>query len=374
MASGSLENLKSFQPYPNDSADLDVFGESGQKCELKSFESRYNYKGEKILLSAGAKKYLDRPQHKSFESALVLTRFYNKDNELERTELQIRSPYLIHAFEQIVPEFKDLRAQKNEITLRDGINYFFYYRTELQDYGFNSGDARTGEHILFALTYMYKALESELQTYYYCVEAAGSNPRIDFWNVWMIFRPGKYMYVKAAEIERVYKIVSVTKTENIFGQKQWSLTGSSIEYDGKIFGYCNTFRSIRFYEGFQQVIDLSIKPLDYHPDRDSIIRRIEQRGRRFVALHGIRHRAYDGTADVLAPDRLNGIGGEEDEFPLQATKVSAIDLWISRTKNSAYEGRSEDESCLTEKLFMNMRRLMSLTYAKQLPKQKKPRP
>ena len=304
-----------------DTADQEKPNEGGLKCELKTFESRYNWKGEKVLLSVGSRKNLDAPNHAAPDSALVLTKFYNQEKELHYTELEIRSPHLKKAFKEVVPEYKDLNVQTNSIILRDDVRYLFYYRTELQEYGRNLEDRTAIEHLMFALTYMYRSLESELHTYYNFVEAPFSLPSIDFANLWMVFRPGDCYYTKISEIERVTKIRQISRSEQLFGRFRWSIRGEAISFDGRNFGYTSSSVTIRPYEGLKPLMDLDAKPLNYHPDKKSIIERMVQRGKKYTSLHGTHHREYDGTAEALGATRKVTFEGEEDEFPLQSMTV-----------------------------------------------------
>ena len=315
---GGFDPLWSF---PKDTADQETPNEGGLKCELKTFESRYNWKGEKVLLSVGSKKLLDAPDHVAPDSALVLTKFYNKEKEVDYTELEIRSPHLKKAFKEVVPEYKDLNVQNKSIILREGVRYFFYYRTELQEYGRNLEDHTAIEHLMFALTYMYRTLESELHTYYNFVDVPFSLPSIDFVNLWMVFRPGDYYYTKGGEIERVTKIRQISRSESLIGRPKWTISGEGIAYDGTDFGVTTQSITIRSYDGYKPLIHLLAKPLNYHPDKNAIIERMVQRGKKYTSLRGTHHREYHGTAEALGANRRVTIEGEEDEFPLQATTV-----------------------------------------------------
>ena len=320
------EGFNAFYPFPKTS------NEGGLKCELKTFEAHYNSKGEKVLLSVGSRKNFDARDHVAPDSALVLTKFYNKAKEVDYTEMEIRSPHLKKAFKEVIPEYKDLNVQTNSIILRDGIQYFFYYRTELHEYGCNLEDHVAIEHLIFALTYMYRTLESELHTFYNFVEVPFSVPSIDFVNLWMVFRPGDYCYTKVGEVESVTKIRHISHSGSFSPGSRWSICGERISYDGRDFGYANHSMAIRSYDGYKPLIDLPAKPLNYHPDKNSIIERMVQRGKKYISLDGIHHREYDGTAEALGANRQVTYVGEEDEFPLQAMTVCIEETLRSSNK------------------------------------------
>src|SRR4051812_43553708 len=77
-------------------------GSPGTVCEVKIYEARYNRKGERIPLAVGKNRDLEPQRHDDHDSALVLTRFYSRLLELDRTELTIRSPFMKRALKHVV--------------------------------------------------------------------------------------------------------------------------------------------------------------------------------------------------------------------------------------------------------------------------------
>jgi hypothetical protein len=132
-------------------------------CELQTFEARYNAKGERVVpLSVDSKKHFEPPKQEGHESALVLTKFFDKDKQIEYTELEIRSPYVKAALKAVVPEFRDINIRVKKIVLRDQPECLFHYRRELQEYGATLQDP---EAVKKLLRYMYKVLQSEIYTW-----------------------------------------------------------------------------------------------------------------------------------------------------------------------------------------------------------------
>lgn len=306
--------------------DAEREDQGGLNCELKSFEARYNSKGVRVVLSVGSRKVLDPPRDRAHDSALVLTRFYDRGKALEYTELEVRSPHVKAALKEVVPEYHDLNLRTTKVLLRDYPKCLFHYRKELQEHGSTLQDPEAVKHLVFALKYMYKALQSEIYSYYSLVESASSSPSIDFLNLWMVFRPGDYVYTKTAGIERVLKFKAMTRCKCLVPwcyKSRWSIDADYIDYDGTDFGYSNAGFTILPYDGYKDLKDLVVTPLQYHPNRNSIIETMVMRGRKFIGLHGIHHRMYKGIAKLLGPDRVNFLGGEEDEFPLRSTLVCA---------------------------------------------------
>ena len=201
-----------------------------------------------------------------------------------------------------------------------------HYRKELQEYGLNLRDEEAIKHLVFALKYMYKTLESEIFSYYNLVEIS-STPSIDFLNLWMVFRSGDYIFTKTGDSERVLRFEDMSRCQCPIPwcyNRRWTITAKYIDYDGTDFGECKTYFYVRHYEGYVFLKDLKVMPLQYHPDPESVIVRMVERGNKFISLHGKHHRAYAGIAEALSPDRRTNIFGEEDEFPIQSTLVRII--------------------------------------------------
>ncbi|OCL02005.1 P-loop containing nucleoside triphosphate hydrolase protein [Glonium stellatum] len=282
----------------------------GLQCQISTFDARYNSKGERVILNVGLKKSLDPPKAKGHESALVLTRFYDKDKELEYTELEIRSPYVKAALKEVVPEYHDLNVRTKRVILRDHPKCLFHYREELQAYGCTLENPEAVKHLVFAMRYMYKILQSEIYSYYNLVETTSIPPRIDFLNLWMVFRSGDYMYCKSGDAERVLRFREMTRCKCSIpwcSLSRWSIEGEFIEYDGTNFGYDNAFFNIRPYDGYRALQDLGVVPLQYYPKKESLMAALIARGKKFVGLHGTHYRSYDGIAEILAEDRRTSL-------------------------------------------------------------------
>ncbi|KAF8534258.1 P-loop containing nucleoside triphosphate hydrolase protein [Trichophaea hybrida] len=298
----------------------------GLRCELKTFEARYNSKGERVVLNVGSKKMLDLPRDRAHDSAFALTKFYDKEKELEYTEFEIRSPHVKAALKKIVPAYHQLNLRTKNIVLRDHPKCLFHYRLELQEYGKSLQDPDAVKHLVFALRYMYNTLQSEIYSYYQLVEieTPSISPSIDFLNLWMVFRPGDYIYTKTAEAERVVKFKDMTRCKCQIPwcyRSKWTIIAEHIDYNGTNFGYSNDSFNIFPYDGYKALADLNVIPLQYHPNKDFIFKKMVERGKKFIGLHGIHHRMYEGIAQALGSDRKNSLLGEEDEFPLQSTLI-----------------------------------------------------
>ncbi|KAH0541618.1 hypothetical protein FGG08_003908 [Glutinoglossum americanum] len=318
----TFENFDDFFNLGN--AEQGEEARGGLRCELKKFEARYNSKGERVVLNVGSRKALDPPRDSAHDSAMVLTTFYNKEQEAEYTELEIQSPHIKAALKEVVPQYRDLNLRVKKIVLRDQPRCLFHYRNELQKYGSALQDPEASTHLLFALRYTYMTLQSEIHSYYNLIETTSIPPSIDFLNLWMVFRPGDYIYTRTDDVDRVLKFKDMSRCKCPIPwciSSKWTITADTIDYNGTDFGYTTARCYVRPYDGYKVLKDLRVMPLRYHPDPRPIISAAVRRGKKFIGLHGMHHRMYKGIAEVLAADRRTSLMGEEDEFPLRSIRI-----------------------------------------------------
>jgi hypothetical protein len=99
-------------------------------------------------------------KERAHDSALVLTRYYRRNKELEYTELEVRSPYIRAAFRTVIKEYPGMSFGTGKIIIIDELKCVFYYRYELREYGFTLDNQVAVEHLVFLLNYMYRSLET----------------------------------------------------------------------------------------------------------------------------------------------------------------------------------------------------------------------
>lgn len=69
---------------------------------------------------------------------------------------------------------------------------------------------------------------------------------------------------------------------------------SSIDFDGVKFGRCEETISIMEYIGEQRISSLITHPLEYHPDRTGLMKRLSARGDRYLNLAKGGYHQYNG--------------------------------------------------------------------------------
>jgi hypothetical protein len=67
-------------------------------------------------------------------------------------------------------------------------------------------------------------------------------------------------------------------------------------YNGKLFGKAAVTTKISEFDGVIKIILLGMYLFEYHAKKQDIIKRLTERGRKFISLKGIFHRSYEGQA------------------------------------------------------------------------------
>lgn len=308
-------------PFAFAKAQVDDSGDGpGLICEMKAYEARYDLRGKHVILQVGKSRDLRTEGDSDRDSALVLTSYFDRLEQLDYTELEIRSPHVIAALREVVVEYPGIYLEGRKITIRGLPKCFFHYREELQAYSIALQDPLAIKHLVFVLDYMYQTLHNELISYYHLMLTPSSSPGLEFVNLWMAFRPGDLVYRRIDHIDIVYRLKNMTRctcTKRHCWFSRWAVTVERLDYDGSNFGYAKEDIYIRPYKNYKRIDELPIFPFEYHSNKEAISKALVARGRKFINLKGIHHQYYEGTVDSLSACTLWG----EDEFPIQAITV-----------------------------------------------------
>ena len=294
-------------PFSSDNYEIPLKDENqGSRCELKAYDARINAKGDRIYLHAGTRRSFDpQTSTENHESALVQTKFYDREGDLGYTETEVRSPHIKEALMGVVGEdYPDLAIKSEKLVMKNFKQCLFHYHKELREYGKTLNDPVAANHLDFALQHLYKELGHEMQIFQHNVEAEGVEPRLDFSNLWMAFKPGDLVRRKIRDIDCVYRIVNTRYEPSFFWDTSFYITLSSLNFDGDYFGYTTTSNIIRPFScpGFTRLKELPINPLRHMSEKErcAIIDSALARGKRFIELSStIHHCEYSGIADIL---------------------------------------------------------------------------
>lgn len=273
-------------PLPSQPVHPRDIGGGGAICETKRFDSFYNSSGDRITLPSG-QKYKSKTT-RAHNSAMTVTNYWDKGQDLEKTVLEIKSPFMKLALKAIVPEYANFNIDIKNITITGEPHCLFHYREELMGYGRRMLENRNEEaakHIEHLVTHMWEVFATEILCFNALEWLADFEPAMEHKYLWMIFKPGELVYIRGDE-PWAFRFDRMTKPGT-----SWILSGVDIDYDGTNFGFTNISTRIDHYEGLKALKELPVTTFDSLPkeEKQSEKEIFIARGRKFVGIHGKRH-------------------------------------------------------------------------------------
>lgn len=279
--------------------ESDPYKDEGQKCELHTYERRFNTRGEAILLQSGCKTELGVLKESSIEAALVLTRFYDISRELETTQLNINSPHIKAALREVVRSYPEVNINSSgAISIFGEPRCLFHYHSELEAYASMLQDQIAKDHVTFCLQYMAKSFHREILRYQNTMKDKDVIPGLEFQNLWMAFKPGALLYQKVNNVDVICRLKKMREEKHDNLPPFWRLKTEILMCKGNQLEYIYYEVKIPHFDGYRPLKELDIFPLEHHLQQDSIKASILQRGKKYVSLRGIHHCSYEGLAQV----------------------------------------------------------------------------
>lgn len=123
------------------------------------------------------------------------------------------------------------------------------------------------------------------------------NGVITFEFLWTIFEPQTLVYGNSDGKECVFKLNSShTATDQRRGLDFLQLDVWSVDWDGTKFGQHTTYLQNYEFSGTTPITSLQAYPLEFHPEKEQLIRRLVLRGKLFERFAGYHYKAYRGVA------------------------------------------------------------------------------
>ncbi|EPE32588.1 P-loop containing nucleoside triphosphate hydrolase [Glarea lozoyensis ATCC 20868] len=287
-------------------------GATGLICERKIYEVHYNSRGQQftVLVKPDGSWNIAKCQDLDQDSALIWTKFYTREHDIERSELLIQSPFLVSALQEVITEYPGVNIQSKAIVIRGLPECIFHYRTELQTYGAGLVDMAPRKHLGLLLQHCFNALKLHLDRFYSSMVFSNS-PGLNFDDLWMAFRPGELLCQDTDGRMNASRLVTMRRSN----LSTWHLETLRMSFDGTNFGYEQTSCEVQQYDGYMGLDQLPIFPLKYHTDENNLRLKLEQRGRRYVISFGADFRQYVGMAKSITRHGIDSSGSGKVKAP-----------------------------------------------------------
>lgn len=138
-------------------------GSDGEECEMHVYESKYDTRGEQVILRAGTKSEINPPKPKSHRACLVLTREYDRRAKVLCTGLEIQSRHLIRVLPKVVGNYPGVDFTAKTVRLTEPPECLFHYQDELRRHAQESNNEQEKSHVRLCLQYMEKTFHREIK-------------------------------------------------------------------------------------------------------------------------------------------------------------------------------------------------------------------
>lgn len=285
-----------------------VEDETGEDCELHIYESRYDTRGEEILLRVGTKSKINVEKNRSRRACLVLTRHYSRYRSGFYTTLKVQSKHIVKALKNVIGSYPGENFYASTVFLSTPPKCLFHYQKELREYVDATEDPKIKDHVSLCLKYMEKTMPEEIRL----LDEALADPftfQVDQDNLWIVFKPGCLVYEKLDGMEVVSKYQTIDREEDdedeLLGWYVWT---ERVAYNGEEFGHIEKSSWIGKFDGRKAVRHLNVFPLLFHPEAERIKTVVERRGRKYLSFCGIHYCLYNGLAQLRDSFSFYGAG------------------------------------------------------------------
>ncbi|KAK6507841.1 hypothetical protein TWF481_006263 [Arthrobotrys musiformis] len=207
--------------------------------------------------------------------------------------LEIKSEPVKKALETIVTGYPDISFSAPTVTLSFPIRELHIFSDKLNALAQEEEEKGTelGQH----LSVLMRFLNEEWAPYDKKVQYWTDVGLITYEYLWTLFQPGSYIYTTINKKPRVLKLTSFAYRSSCNGAKWGELNAKYIDYNGTIFGECAIDFEIHEFKGSRKITDLRVFPLKKHPKKDALVKKLIDRGTKFVGLQGYHCKKYNAA-------------------------------------------------------------------------------
>lgn len=259
----------------------------GMLNEVKTLDTRFNKRGERRVTESTVSftHATVKPKAENFsEYCMVIKRRFNEEGKQMSSILEIYSPYLIKAFQDILGRnrihYIENRIDMGDLMIIEGTpEVVYHYRKELSEYRPSNASVLedTLSQIGLLLAYMHHSMGNELLE----TETFFGRGLIKYQWLWMIFRPGDLVYRPSTD-----ELFYLCRTK--YQQNGFCLVFESVVYDGKSFNRVQFSHMIHSFDTTRSILALSVIPLSFHKDSEGLRERLLLRGGWYFDLQGVK--------------------------------------------------------------------------------------
>lgn len=298
---------------------------------------------------------------------------------LQLHSIRIQSPLIKAALGPVFRDYQGINTNLERLEFSAPFHGFFYRWTEFvkarppkgEDGDEASNMARNHFDLLFNIIHAEMSPHLDQAS-----DLVVRNKVVSYDYLWTLFEPGTEVYTSIDGQDRLCQL-SAGRYVEMPGVRFYDLSCRFVDTDGTKFGFASTSIKIGSFQDVKPIEDLNVLPSYLHSRIHDIRAGLLDRGRKFEALNGCRHKAYSGSYVVKKPPvgleprqyidrgrimvdcaafrRYNGLYGDDLE-PLQSRSRSFVldSLWTM----SHSDDDSDDDVMHTPPLMRSLKRMV----------------
>ncbi|KAF2150286.1 P-loop containing nucleoside triphosphate hydrolase protein [Myriangium duriaei CBS 260.36] len=287
---------------------------NSSKCDLKIWHSRLKEDGSRERTTVAL---LDQAELPRDDSALVVERKFDEKNRLESTTLEVNSPYVLKAFQQVVGTHPTLAEDFSKpFSIELPSEMLFHCWNDLEIYCSKSDDDTVRSQLGDLLRFM----DVDMGTMKRAFEAQVGGGLVDYSRLHMLFRPGDLVIHHVKSQPWLLRVSKSAYEEKPTCGKYFELHCEYSDYDGTTHGRSKKVFAMLQRQFFGQdkpcqITDLPVYPYHPDPEDEDLRHRLHERGQRYQAFASVSVREYDGPAEFLKESPYDFFDKDEEHFP-----------------------------------------------------------
>lgn len=223
---------------------------------------------------------------------LVRRTAHGQDRAWKIQSMMVYSPYVMEMLRTTLKDYPGLALALDQLPLNEPFQPLLH-RWKLIDKALKAEDnwKARNHYNLFR-----QVIEPELKIHLQARDDAEEHGVIPFASIWTIFEPGNLVYWEADGQAVVGRLLQASFTKDMIGSELYSLSCEQVDWNGEIFGFRKKAQKIDFFEGTRPVDELSVVPLSFKSNANTVRSQIINRGRKFESLRGYSFKVCDGPA------------------------------------------------------------------------------
>ena len=274
---------------------------AGLTCEAKNVYQSKDKDGRHVWVTEYPKDLHEPVENKETAKFALLVRkkkSYDGRKQLEIDSIIVQSPILKKCLEPVLEDYPGITVSLARLTFKAPFEPFVHRWERFKQ---ALATAEEGSEEQKHLDLLHSILETELKDLIATKEDHVANGVITFPHLWTIFEPGSLMYTVHMGHERVFELNSTNVSHGQDGSPVQSIYAWCVDWDGKKMGICHQNLSNGCFDGTTKITNLDVYPLEFHPEKEKLKKKLIERGRLFEKYAGYHYMAYKGVALGYGP-------------------------------------------------------------------------